>query len=95
MGNVIEFSRKESKVIAFCDCGVSIDSILKRYEFYFPFQHDITAEVMCRTFQKHLDETMRVIREQAYNQGWKDAKSKARKKTVFVARTRVSQTCGY
>ena len=94
MENVIEFSRKESRVIADCDCGVSTKKSSGVFMFGFSFEHDTTAEVMRRVFQKHLDETMKAIREQAYNQGWKDAKSKAKKKTIFVDRACVTEVCG-
>lgn len=92
----IKFSRKGNNVIAEIYCGRETEKANGVFLFDFQFNFEVVAEVMRAQFQSTMDKAMREIREQAYNQGWKDAKShKVAKKKEFVEATIVTPVCGY
>ena len=45
--------------------------------------HDYQAALLCRQLNENLGNKLEAIRQEAYTQGWKDAKAKCAKKTWF------------
>lgn len=79
---MIEFKREGTKVV------ITVESGVMNYEFSFNHEcnHDHFAVLMRDAYNKHMNEELRKVREQAYNKGWKDAKAKVKKETWFSGR---------
>jgi len=77
---MLRFKRTDSQVIVHVDIGV-LDHY---YDLNINCQGVVHAELLKEAFDKHMRKRLKKIREDAYNDGWKDAKNKAKKKDWFI-----------
>lgn len=73
------FKRVDSKVRVEVETG-----LLNRYYCHeIDFNSELIAELVRQQYQKHMEATLKFIREEAYNDGWRDAKAKKAKRSIF------------
>lgn len=64
---------------------VDIDGTPIGYTFSSERGHESNALLLAHNLRQHLYETVRQIRREEYNSGWKDAKRKTKKRDYFMA----------
>lgn len=75
---MIEFNREEKEVIVKCKTSVGW-SISARFDC----ESELYAILLRQELHSKLNNELCRIREESYNAGWKDAKSKAKKQIWF------------
>lgn len=60
---------------------------IQRWTYTFSSErgHESNALLLAHNLRQHLYETVRQIRREEYNSGWKDAKRKTKKRDYFMA----------
>ncbi len=80
---MFSFFRNDKKVLCYVECKSQV-----KYR-YLKFEYVLDSELFADLLLKHLQDTAvdvaTEIRRKAYEQGWKDAKAKRRKKTNFAS----------
>ncbi len=80
---MIKFDRIDSK----CQAIVELNIVgAKNWDYKFEFnENDIpTAQLVINAIKDQMNERLKVIREKAYEDGWKDAKAKKRRQDWFA-----------
>ena len=83
---MITIKRDNEKVVIEVDTDLANDCAGHTYSlipFLWNTEQPYLADVLCRYIRKLLQDRVRTIREQEYERGWKDAKSKRAKETWF------------
>lgn len=75
---MLSFKRKDNVVQILVEHGINHDGT--HFELTINQNHEYQAELPKRQFQKHLEDKLKAVKQEAYNEGWKDAKAKRRKK---------------
>lgn len=78
---MIKFGRNEKEVTIRIEHGVFHGE--EYFSFTLPQSHEYQAELLQRQFNENLNRHLRQIKEKYYNEGWKEAKAKTRKRTDF------------
>ncbi len=78
---MIEFKRTKNKVYVLVDSGTGVLRPISHFERTYDDEDE--AEVMMRRYDEQLFDALQAIRQDAYDQGWKDAKAKRGKRTWF------------
>lgn len=83
----IQFTKNDENPRTCTEVYVKINTGLSIERSIIPFNFDCcsqySAELLLRHLRFELDKSLEKIRENAYNRGWKDAKSKQKKLTTF------------
>jgi len=78
---MIDFRIDGTKVKIFIEVGVFDKMVVFTHEC----SHDYFAHLMRDSYINHMNRKLEKIRREAYNQGWKDAKSKKVAKNTFFS----------
>ncbi len=80
---MITFERNEKEVLIHIEHGLfgGDQHFQLKIEQSFPYQ----AELLKNQLKKNLENHLNKIKEEAYNEGWKAAKAKTKKKTQFFS----------
>lgn len=65
---------------------IVVDSGIGKFTFIHECGQDYLASLMRDQYERHMQSEIKKIREQSYNQGWKDAKAKVAKERLFSGR---------
>lgn len=82
-----------TNVIVKINTGLPIEKCILSFEWQ--ATHQYSAELLMRHLRKNFWNRIEQIREQAYEAGWKDAKSRKRKKILFLDCFIMSDVVGY
>lgn len=77
---MITFDRKEKQVVLEVSCFIPFwnDRV---FSFYWNCEDEVYAGLLAYRFSREFERAVRTAREEAYNDGWKDAKAKRIRKT--------------
>lgn len=64
-------------------------------KFTYQSHSEFHAKLMAHNLREGIELEMRIIRQQAYNEGWKNSKAKTRKKQVFSSSTTKKDYVGH
>lgn len=93
---MFNFFRRDTKVIIQVD-NSKIDMPKGLYNFSFDFgkNNEVGAELFMRHLKERFYHLVGDIRAQAYNQGYKDAKAKTKKKSTFLQHFSIKKYIGF
>lgn len=78
---MIKFKRVETKVIIEIEHGIFHDNGFFEREIEQGYKYQ--AELLMQAFQKNLNDNLTRLKEKYYSEGYKNAKAKTKKRTIF------------